>query len=291
MPEGPEVKITADGLKAEILNHKLSRIVFNEASRYHSVAQKGNFKNQNNIRFPMKISDVYSKGKKIIIVAYDDYDRPIVFISALGMEGSWKLYPGKHSGIELHFTEYTYYDHLKSPIGIKYESKILYFHDTRHFGTFDICMNQNEIDFVLKSVGPDLLNDDVSFEQYDEVITQERIYHKEICWFMMEQKFFSGVGNYLLAEILYACRILPTRLLRDLTAEDIYNLWFNSRKLIRESYESGGLTIATYFSMKGEKGIFDTKVYGKSRDPLGNPVYTGTFSNGRTSHYVPGVQI
>lgn len=290
MPEGPEVKITADGLRSEILYHKLSKIVFNEASRYHNVVQKGGFKNQNNIYFPMKISDVYSKGKKIIIEAYDDYDRLITFISALGMEGSWKLYTGKHAGIELHFTEYIYRDTLNNKT-IKYEPKILYFHDTRHFGTFDICVNQDEIDFVLKSVGPDLLNDNVSFEQYDDVITQEKLSHKEICWFMMEQKFFSGIGNYLLAEILYACKILPTRLLKDLSSEDVYNLWFNSRKLIKESYESGGLTIATYFSMSGEKGIFDTKVYGKSKDPLGNPVYTGTFSNRRTSHYVPAIQV
>jgi RNA polymerase sigma-70 factor (ECF subfamily) len=28
----------------------------------------------------------------------------------------------------------------------------------------------------------------------------ENLSHKEICWFMMEQKFFSGVGNYLLSE-------------------------------------------------------------------------------------------
>jgi formamidopyrimidine-DNA glycosylase len=107
---------------------------------------------------------------------------------------------------------------------------------------------------------------------------------------MMEQKFFSGVGNYLLAEILYACKILPTRLLKDLSDKDKYNLWFYSKKLLKDSYESGGLTIATYFSMTGEKGIFDHKVYMRKTDPLGNPVFTAVFSNKRTSHYVPAVQ-
>ena len=107
---------------------------------------------------------------------------------------------------------------------------------------------------------------------------------------MMEQKFFSGVGNYLLAEILYACKILPTRLLKNLSKSDKYNLWFQSRKLLKESYESGGLTIATYFSMSGEKGIFDTKVYMREKDTFGNPVYTGVFSNKRNSHFVPAIQ-
>jgi formamidopyrimidine-DNA glycosylase len=282
MPEGPEVKITADGLRNEIINHSLTNIFVTEASRYY----KKPLKHFNDINYPVKINDVYSKGKKIIIEGRDDLDEPITFISALAMEGSWKLHPGKHAGIELHVGEYKISQSVK-----KLESKILYFHDTRHFGSFDICFTQDEIDFVLKGVGPDLLNGDVSFEDYKSVISQSKLGHKEICWFMMEQKFFSGVGNYLLAEILYACKILPTRILKDLSAKDKNNLWHYSRKLLKESYESGGLTIATYFSMKGEKGVFDTKVYMRKTDPLGNPVVTGTFSNKRTSHYVPAVQI
>lgn len=276
MPEGPEVKITADGLRNEILNRSLTNIFVTEASRYY----KNTLKHFNEINYPVKITDVYSKGKKIIIKSIDDLGESITFISALAMEGSWKLHPGKHAGIELHLIS----DTITKP-------KILYFHDTRHFGSFDICFNQDEIDFVLKSVGPDLLSENVSFEEYNSIISQNKLGHKEICWFMMEQKFFSGVGNYLLAEILYACKILPTRLLKDLNYKDKNNLWYYSLKLLRESYESGGLTIATYFSMKGEKGVFDTKVYMRKTDPFGNPVITGTFSNKRTSHYVPNIQI
>jgi formamidopyrimidine-DNA glycosylase len=277
MPEGPEVKITADGLRSEILNLKLYNIKINESSRYYT----RDMKNLDDIVYPVKINSVYSKGKKIIIEGRDDYDNPITFISALAMEGSWKLHTGKHAGIELHF---------KTKVENQILQKILYFHDTRHFGTFDICMNQDEIDFVLKSVGPDLLNEDVHFDLYNSVISKENLGHKEICWFMMEQKYFSGVGNYLLAEILYECKILPTRLLKNLNNLDKYNLWYNSKKLLKSSYESGGLTIATYFSMSGEKGIFDTKVYMRDKDPFGNPVITGVFSNKRNSHYVPAIQ-
>jgi formamidopyrimidine-DNA glycosylase len=278
MPEGPEVKITSDGIRTEILNFELIGLEINEASRYYKDFKSGSFKNINNLNFPILITDVFSKGKKILITGVDNNANEIAFISALAMEGSWKLYPGKHSGIELYFRNNNEY-------------KILYFHDTRHFGSFDICISQEDIDFVMKYVGPDLLNDYISFEHYNGVISLEKIKNKEICWFMMEQRFFSGVGNYLLAEILYASKILPTRMLKDLSDTDKYNLWFFSRKLLKESYESGGLTIATYFSMSGEKGIFDTKIYMKEKDPQGNPVLTGTFSNKRTSHYVPAVQV
>lgn len=284
MPEGPEVKITADGIRSEILGYELIGIEINSATRYY----KNGLKNLEELDYPIKIERVYSKGKKILIEGKDIKQKHITFISALAMEGSWKLYPGKHSGIEMYFREF---ESHKVRTNVPEPYKVLYFHDTRHFGSFDICLNKEEVNFVMKFVGPDLLNEDVSFEHYKEVISRENLKEKEICWFMMEQKFLSGVGNYLLAEILYACKILPTRLLKNLKETDKYNLWFFSRKLLKDSYEAGGLTIATYFSMSGEKGIFDNKVYMREKDPLGNPVITGTFTNKRTSHYVPAVQI
>jgi formamidopyrimidine-DNA glycosylase len=199
------------------------------------------------------------------------------------MEGSWKLYTGKHAGIEVEFSKTSQNSSANS-------RKILYFHDTRHFGSFNICLNQEDIDFVLKAVGPDLLNEEISFEQYNSVISMEKLKHKEICWFMMEQKFFSGVGNYILAEVLYEAKVLPTRLLETLTEKEKYDLWFYSRKILKESYQYGGVTISTYFGMNGERGIFRVKVYSQKYDPYGNPVMTGVFSNNRTSHYVPAVQ-
>jgi len=197
-----------------------------------------------------------------------------VLINALGMEGSWKPYSGKHAGIELECSS----------------GETLYFHDTRHFGTFHVCREESEYNFVMKDVGPDLLNDDVPFEDYSYKIRNNRIKNKEICSFMMDQSYFSGIGNYLLAEILYECRILPTRKLKDLSDDEVYSLWSNSIDIINQAYNANGKTIRTYFSMSDEAGTFECKCYGQQYDPEGRPVYTGTFSNGRTSHYVPDYQ-
>ena len=274
MPEGPEIRITCDGLNSHLKRCTIEDIQITPASRYY----KSGIHNMDRLKLPLRVETVVPKGKKILIYCKDKKGTRIVLISALAMEGSWKLHSGKHSGIEIHTTDH------------RGDFKILYFHDTRHFGTFHICMTQEDMDYVLKDVGPDLLNDDVRYEDYHRVITQKKLQHKEICWFMMEQKFFSGVGNYLLSEILYACRILPTRKLQDLSDEDIYNLWNQSKRIIQNSYKYGGLTIATYFAMDGSRGTFRTKVYGQKYDPHGNRVLTGTFSNKRTSHYVPEIQ-
>jgi formamidopyrimidine-DNA glycosylase len=270
MPEGPEVRITAEALNEQMQYDSINYIYINPSSRYY----KSGIKNQYSISYPIYINYVKSKGKKIIIDGTDNDGNNIIFVSALAMEGNWKLYSGKHSGIELHMTS----------------GKTLYFHDTRHFGTFHICMTDSEFNFVMKDVGPDLLNDYVSFEDYNYVISKNKLGHKEICWFLMEQKFFSGVGNYIMAEILYESGILPTRKLCDLSDSEKYSIWENSVRILQASYECGGHTIATYFSMNGSSGTYPCKCYGRNYDPYGNKVYRSTFSNGRTSHYVPDVQ-
>jgi formamidopyrimidine-DNA glycosylase len=275
MPEGPEVRITADGLSAHMTGAYIQGIYVNSASRYYNKP----ISNHDNLQYPLYVQSVTTKGKKILINCVDAYQKPVIMVSALAMEGSWKLNSGKHAGIEIH---------LQDDNG---NSKTVYFHDTRHFGTFHICFVQEELNFVLKDVGPDLLSEDISYEQYHSVISNSKLSRKEICWFLMEQKFFSGVGNYILAEVLYECGILPTRLLGNLSDQDKYNLWYHSRRILQESYQCGGLTIATYFNMAGDRGIYETKVYGKKYDPNGYPVYTGSFSNKRTSHYVPEIQI
>ena len=270
MPEGPEVRVTAEAINNEIAGDYITYIQVNKSSRYH----KSGINNHYCVSYPLEVSSVDSKGKKIRFHCYDNDGNSITIISALAMEGNWKLYSGKHAGIELHMES----------------GKVLYFHDTRHFGTFHICVNDDEYDFVMKDVGPDLLNEDISFEEFDEVISRYKLGKKEICWFLMEQKFFSGVGNYLLAEILYASRVLPYRTLNTLSEDEKYDIWSNTTRLIRESYESGGMTIATYFSMDGSPGSFSCVCYGNKYDPNGYPILRGTFSNGRTSWYCPDMQ-
>lgn len=269
MPEGPEVRIMADGLENCLRYTNIKNIRVTPASKYHRLG----LKNLPRLQYPLYVYKVTSKGKKIIIDCGD-----VTLVSALGMEGKWRKEGGKHAGLII---EYDYDG----------DDRCLYFHDSRHFGNFDICMNDTEFNHTMKDVGPDLLSDDVSLSEYRNKILQKNLKNKEVCWFMMEQKYFSGIGNYLMAEILYECRIMPNRLIKDLSDDDIENMWDASIRIIRESYKYGGLTISTYSDIDGNSGVYDHKVYGKKYDPYGNPVKTSTFSNGRTSHYVPALQV
>jgi len=186
------------------------------------------------------------------------------------MSGRWQYDEGKHSGIELVFDDYS-----------------LFFEDQRHFGSLVVCFGKEELNLSLKAVGQDLLSDDVSFEDYNHVISNKRIRTKQICSFLLEQKYFSGIGNWVRAEVLYECGIAPFRTLESLTIGEKKLLHFNSIKILRDAYKKKGLTIMNYISPDGEYGTYDVKIYMKDKDPEGNDIVRETFSDKRTMHWVP----
>jgi formamidopyrimidine-DNA glycosylase len=108
----------------------------------------------------------------------------------------------------------------------------------------------------------------------------------------MNQSVISGIGNYLKAEILYACQISPHRLCKDITAEEYGNLYSACVWLPRLSYKLGGATLATYKDADGKVGEFSRRfaVYNQKTDPYGQTVIKEVTKDKRTTHWVPGVQ-
>jgi formamidopyrimidine-DNA glycosylase len=194
------------------------------------------------------------------------------------MTGRWQYVEGKHSGIEMEIRESKNY------------SNFVYFDDQRHFGAFIICLNSGELKEVLKDVGPDLLAEDVSFEYYNSVISNKRLGHKQICGFLLDQKYFSGVGNWVRAEVLYESRISPHRKLGSLSLDDKYRLYFYSIKILRDAYKVRGLTISNYIDPEGELGEYPVKVYSQDKDPYGNEIVRNVLDDKRTIHWVPSLQ-
>jgi len=166
--------------------------------------------------------------------------------------------------------------------------------------------NTASLTVKLAELGPDLLAtallysghrpvsgtiDPVSPEIWLQKLRNPRIPNKQVGDFLMEQKYISGIGNYLRAEILYHAKIRPDRALSSLTHLETETLYRYALKTIVESYSYGGLTIENYWSPDGRRGTFPKQVYGKTEDPYGNPVVTNSTKGDRTVHWVPAVQI
>lgn len=267
MPEGPELKIQADQLH-EILNDKeLLSITWDDRSKYRKSGIEGYEEFQKYL--PSKILRVTTKGKKLIF----HLDNDLHIVSSLGLEGHWLTEKRKHSNLQLNLSD----------------GSVIYFDDTRHFGSIELFLFKELLDERLSEIGPDLLSEEVSFELFKTRITKSQ--KKQICQVLMDQKYVAGIGNYLKAEILYASKIRPDRLIKDLSENDLKLLYENSISIIKRAYESHGMTSKSYVDVYGNNGVFKCIVYMQKEDSFGNPVRTNTFNDKRTTHWVEEVQI
>ena len=260
MPEKAEIATMSDQLKAKILNNKCSHMIMLPKSRYwkeplYSSCQMQYQDNGNHRVYGISsdVTNVSSRGKKIIIEFNTPINTQFRMVSSCGMDGRWSWTQSKYTCLILVFQDFC-----------------AYYEDVTNKGYFSICLYPSpEYEHVFKDVGPDLMTEEVTYEVYRRIITNPRIKHLKIMNFMMEQKYMSGVGAYLRAEILYICRISPHRILESLSEQDVYNLFYYSKVIIFETYRCNGLTIQDYLDPSGNIGTYNCLCYGRSVDNNG----------------------
>ena len=219
---------------------------------------------------PKKVINIFNKGKKIIVHLEDDV---FIIFSPL-MTGSFIYKEGNHTFAKLIFEEH----------------KEAFFNDVQGQALINLYTDQKSFEEKMSEIGPDWINSNITLEDFKSKITNKRIKNQQIVQFLMDQKRFSGVGNYLKAEILYDCKMYPGKQLFNLTETDITDLYNSIKKIIDLALKGNGLTIKDYITPDGEVGTFETKIYKKENDPLGNPVIKEEFKDSRTTSWVREVQ-
>lgn len=220
------------------------------------------------------LTRVTSKGKKII---FELNELPGVmgrFVSSLGLNGIWAL-------------QYT----SRTALIIKFGNQFAFYEETYIGGNFSVCMyNSNEYNHIFKDVGPDLMTDEVTWDVFLSGLRNKRVLNMTIYDFLMNQKYFSGCGNWVTAEVLFKCRIKPTRLMSQINDQDCWNLFNWIKKILWDAYNAGGLTIRDYVDPLGEEGKYVTECYGRNFDLYGNIVIKEENKTGRKMHYSPLLQ-
>jgi len=268
MPEGPEVKVIVDGLNNVLKNKYIKSIEITPNSRYRNKAPNGfndfkdfilNKKTDSDTNNNPKILKVNCKGKFI----YFEIEGGWYIFNRLGMSGIWSHNKGKHTSLIL-----TYSSQQKNQT----KNKDIFFIDQRHFGIFEFTNKKSILNQKLNSIGPDLLNDNITYSQFETIILNHQ--KKNICKVLMDQSIFSGIGNYLKSEILYEAHIHPLTNINQLSPQKLKLLFNTSRKLIRASYLAQGTSLRHYKNVESVKGQFEfqLKVYQRKQDPDGNPV-------------------
>jgi formamidopyrimidine-DNA glycosylase len=224
--------------------------------------------------FPLLIENVDFHGKLIMFSLKDQSGKPWWIWNTLGMSGGWRMKREKHSHVEFVTDQGSFF-----------------FTDVRNFGTLRFTDNQKMTESKIRSIGPNHLHDSITDDLFENRLMKTP--NSDICQALMNQSLIGGIGNYIKAEILYRSRISPYRKVKDLTKSEFSTLNLKTREVIHSSFENRGASIRTYFDVDGESGDFPFffEVYGRSICENGFEVIREVTTDGRTTHWVPQLQI
>ncbi len=275
-PEGPECAKIAKSLNRGMRGKTLVSIQIMEGAKHERLDL---------VPLPRKIERVDSHGKKILfyLVAEIEDQEEIILGNELRMSGRWSGSPSKH-------------DKFTFVLGT---GETFYFSEVRPFGkTYALFTPQQKATYFSR-IGPDLLKNVIFREEWMErykTMTKRKRKNARpvlICDALLEQNIFSGIGNYLRADIMYAAKLKPDKPVQNMTDEEFEILRVAAHVIIRKAYESRGFSMRDYRDVDGSEGVYVPLVYNQKTDALGNTVIKSRFKGKypkRTVHWVPGVQ-
>lgn len=284
MPEVCEVALTAEILNSKLKSKTITSINF-IGGRYST---KDNRKKVGYYKFikslPIRIKKVDSKGKFMWFDLVNSKGERWYIWNTFGMTGMWSFTKQKFDACHITTSDGT----------------ILYYSDLRRFGTFKFDDDTFALEKKVKILTPDFLKDDFDLD------TLLRKHKKPIMNVLTDQKHGSGIGNYLIAEILYHAKISPHRNCDTLTDKEIKMLTYYIKYIIKLCYLCGGTEYMGHLTeeitdftpqnyhpdihvKKKDLKKFSFNVYRQPTDPLGNEVVADKRGE-RTMYWVPDVQ-
>jgi len=267
MPEGPEVRKNAESLAHRASGREVLQVDI-LSGRYIKKVPSGLSAFSNVL--PKRVIGVGAHGKFLYWLLDDE----LSIWSTLGMTGHWSMHASDHSRVKVTLSDGE-----------------VYFNDQRNFGTIKFIRGKFQLIEKLKSLGPDMLAEDVADDVF---IKKLRKYNKwTIAKTLMDQRAIAGVGNYVKADSLWLARISPHRKIDDMSDIELSTLNNAIKQVMRESYQSGGATITSYKNFDGTEGEYSRQflVYNQKTDPDGNNVVRELTDDKRTTHWCPSVQI
>lgn len=266
MPENVEVFITAQELCEYLGNSFLTDIKIGPKSKYHNGDQF------NSLSLPLKLQRIWSKGKLLI------FDFGKISITNNLAFGRWEM------------------EELDGYLCMYFGDKKISFYDPRKFGRIDIFSNKEDLKNKLNKIGVDILqslfksNNSLEVAWY-KAFNNKRLCNRQICQMLLDQSYFSGIGNYLKSEILYQAQICPSRTLSKLSGQDIQNLLEAAKDIVFKVYQTRGHSFKSYIHPSGSKGSFKPLIYKNQFDSFGNQIIKEEFKDKRSTYWVPQVQI
>ncbi len=283
MPELPEVEVVKKSLSNKVKNLIIKKIIINDHNLRYPL-----YLDELNRLIGLRVKKILRRSKLLLFI----FEKNIVMLVHLGMTGKFFFINKKKIKYKTSF-----YYNLDEEKDKKYNRVIftlsdrqkLIYNDVRKFGFIKI-INKLELwkNFHLKNLGPEPLNRNFNFKYFKKYLLKKKRTIKDI---LMDQRFVSGLGNIYANEILYICKIKPTRKTYSLKDKDIKNIILQTKKILKRAIYFGGSSLKDFSSSDGKKGKFQDyfNVYGKKGGNCSNKnckgIITKIFIGNRATFY------
>ncbi|MDY6929294.1 MAG: endonuclease VIII [Pseudomonadota bacterium] len=224
MPEGPEIRQSADALANVLQNQKINKVTVGLES----------LKPFQSVLSGQRVTQVSCRGKAMLL----HFDNDLSIYSHNQLYGRWVIVPCD----ELPETNRS----LRLGLHTRTHSALLY-------SASDISVwpreKLSEHPF-LRKLGPDLLNQAVTPEAIQQRLTSKRFRNRSLAALYLDQGFLAGMGNYLRSEILFFAGIHPDKKVAHLSDKQINHLAEQTLQVTYRSYETAGYTTSIAASVR-----------------------------------------
>lgn len=253
MPEGPEISHMTYIFHNSFKNSNLKKIII-QSGRYSRHPLPENFDLLLN-DLPLKIKSIINKGKFI----YINFENDMIL------------------GIKLNYGHLVFENGKQCHIKFETSKGDFYIEDLRNFCTLNV-LNSESLDKILNRIGPDLIHEKINFNDYNEIMNKRP--KMKIGEFLIEQKYFSGAGNYIRCETCYESKISPFRLVGNLNEKERKEIFKQLIKICHSAYKS----------LIEKNKHYKCKVYRQKITPNGEVVISEKLEKTRNVYWVPSIQ-
>ena len=258
MPELPEVEVVKKSLEEKIKNLTIKRVFINNNKLRYKINNREFYKIRG-----YKIISVERRSKYLLI----NLNQNLTILAHLGMTGKFFIIDNNNTKIKTSFyysveKDESKHDHLTLYLnkGLK-----LIYNDVRKFGFLRLFKNSSVYNCKhLKFLGPEPLTKKFNLSYIIKYFLNRKTSIKKV---LMDQKFVSGLGNIYCNEILFLCKIIPHRIVKNINKKEIGDIIKFTKKILKKSIDQGGSSIKNFVNIEGKSGSFQQKfnVYNREK--------------------------
>ena len=267
MPEGPETTRMTKRVK----NMFFGKIITKLETVHDKIKEKGLLQAQQEL--PMMITDVINNGKLMWFEMETKTGEKWWLFVTFGLTGGW--------------CKNALYGHNRLRI-VCSDGTELYYRDKINYGSLTFTNDEKVALKKQKERGFNLFGEkQLTLKKFIDIINKPKK-DISICEFLMEQRYLSGIGNYLKCEILYSAKISPWNTIKSLTLSELDKVHNSIIDMCNRAYQANGRTSNYTDLFSPDECTFGEQfmVYEKKEDPLGNKIICEQTPDKRKTYWV-----